>query len=166
MLHWLNPQLPYQKPKETLGEFFDGSQRLKLGWQCRESWAVAPLDPVSFSSSAVAQWASSLEDGPRLLLIYRYHRSNGERADSASSLKWNKELSKKKKKKNCRTIWVEKATNTLSFFQHWQWSSQRTIYSPPPIVINEVGVAADNGEKTRIPALTTGSLLRCEACAG
>lgn len=72
----------------------------------------------------------------------------------------------KKQKKNCRTIWVEKATNTLSFFQHWQWSSQRTIYSPPPIVINEVRVAADNGEKTRIPALTTGSLLRCEACAG
>ena len=35
----------------------------------------------------------------------------------------------KKKKKNCRTIWVEKATNIFSFFQHWQWSSQRT--TPP-----------------------------------
>lgn len=132
MLHWLNPQLPYQKPKETLGEFFDGSQRLKLGWQCRESWAVDPLDPVSFSSSAVAQWASSLEDGPRLLLIYRYHRSNGERADSASSLKWNKELSKNNKKKTVgQSEWRKQQTLSHFFSTDNEVAKEQFTHLPP-----------------------------------
>ena len=124
MLHWLNPMLPYQKPKETLGEFFDGSQRLKIGWQCRERSCGSPRSrPLLFISGCTM----SLFFGGRTSLITYLQESPQQRRVCRQCLivEMKQRIIKKKKKTVGQSEWRKQ--QTLShFFQIWQWSSPRT----------------------------------------